>query len=151
MMAGDSTPPQVGTFKLDRNSMVRKPIHNIPEPEIFTLDCPTQQVLDIVSSKWSVIVLYCLTFGTKRYNQLQGKIEGISQKMLTQTLRNLERNGLVKRQVFPVVPPRVEYSLTDLGETLVDPLCLLADWGNTYIEEVKLARERYDDDSETQA
>ena len=71
--------------------------------------------------------------------------------MLTQTLRNLERNGLVKRQVFPVVPPRVEYSLTALGETLVEPLCLLADWTNTYIEEVKLARDRYDTDSETQA
>ncbi|MDY6937662.1 MAG: helix-turn-helix domain-containing protein [Cyanobacteriota bacterium] len=129
--------------------MVRKQIKNIPEPEIFTLDCPTQQVLDIVCSKWSVIVIYCLAFGTKRYNQLQGKIEGISQKMLTQTLRNLERNGLVERQVFPVVPPRVEYSLSALGETLVEPLCFLADWTDTHIEAVKSARDRYDTDNQT--
>jgi DNA-binding HxlR family transcriptional regulator len=124
--------------------MVRKEIHNIPEPEVFTHDCPTQQVLDIICNKWSVIVLYCLAYGTKRYNQLQRQIEGISQKMLTQTLRNLERHGIVERKVYPAVPPRVEYSLTPLGETLIEPLGCLAEWAQTHISDVQAARDRYD-------
>ena len=122
--------------------MVRKQIRNLPEPEVFTLNCPTQQVLDIVGSKWSVILIYCLAYSPKRYNQLQAKIQGISQKMLTQTLRNLEQHGLVEREVFPVVPPRVEYSLTPLGETLVEPLTALADWTDAHFSEVQAARER---------
>ncbi|MGB3237106.1 MAG: helix-turn-helix domain-containing protein [Geitlerinemataceae cyanobacterium] len=124
--------------------MVRPQIRNFPEPETFTIDCPTQQVLDIVGNKWSVIVIYCLAYSPKRYSQLQHKIEGISQKMLTQTLRNLERNGIVDRDVFPEVPPRVEYSLTPLGETLVEPLMSLADWTDAYFEEVRSARDRFD-------
>ncbi|MEY4519376.1 MAG: hypothetical protein RLZZ499_1975 [Cyanobacteriota bacterium] len=108
--------------------MVRKLIRNRPEPEIFTLDCPTQQVLDIIGNKWSVIIIYCLAYQTRRYKQLERKIEGISQKVLTQTLRKLEQNGLVKRKVYPAVPAQVEYSLTPLGETLVEPLSLLAEW-----------------------
>jgi DNA-binding HxlR family transcriptional regulator len=79
--------------------MVRKLIRNRPEPDIFTLDCPTQQILDVIGNKWSVIVIYCLAYQTRRYKQLERKIEGISQKVLTQTLRRLENNGLVKRQV----------------------------------------------------
>jgi DNA-binding HxlR family transcriptional regulator len=124
--------------------MVRKEIRNLPEPEIFTLECPTQQVLDIICNKWSVIILYCLAFGTKRYNQLQRQIEGISQKMLTQSLRNLERHGFVERKVYPAVPPKVEYSITPLGETLIDPLGALAEWSEDHINEVKAARDRYD-------
>jgi DNA-binding HxlR family transcriptional regulator len=108
--------------------MVRKFIRNRPEPEIFTLDCPTQQILDIIGNKWSVIIIYCLAYQTRRYKQLERKIEGISQKVLTQTLRKLEQNGLVKRKVYPAVPAQVEYSLTPLGETLVEPLSLLAEW-----------------------
>jgi DNA-binding HxlR family transcriptional regulator len=117
--------------------MVRKLIRNRPEPDIFTLDCPTQQILDVIGNKWSVIVIYCLAYQTRRYKQLERKIEGISQKVLTQTLRRLENNGLVKRQVYPVVPAQVEYSLTPLGETLVEPLSLLAEWSEQYIAEVR--------------
>ncbi|MEM7594015.1 MAG: helix-turn-helix domain-containing protein [Cyanobacteria bacterium P01_A01_bin.83] len=120
--------------------MVRKLIRNRPEPEIFTLDCPTQQVLDIIGNKWSVIIIYCLAYQTRRYGQLERKIEGISQKVLTQTLRKLERNGLVKREVYPVVPPQVEYSLTPLGETLIEPLSLLAEWSEQHINEVQQSR-----------
>jgi DNA-binding HxlR family transcriptional regulator len=108
--------------------MVRKLIRNRSEPEIFTLNCPTQQILDIIGNKWSVIVIYCLAYQTRCYKQLERKIEGISQKVLTQTLRKLEKNGLVNREVYPVVEPQVEYSLTPLGETLVEPLALLAEW-----------------------
>ena len=120
--------------------MVRKLIRNRPEPEIFTLNCPTQKVLDIISNKWSVIVIYCLAYQTRRYKQLERKIEGISQKVLTQTLRRLEKNGLVKRKVYPVVPPQVEYSLTPLGETIVEPLSLLAEWSEQNMAEIEKYR-----------
>jgi DNA-binding HxlR family transcriptional regulator len=131
--------------------MVRKLIRNRPEPEIFTkseeapssyggvsltLNCPTQQVLDIIGNKWSVIIIYCLAYQTRRYKQLERKIEGISQKVLTQTLRRLEQNGLVKRKVYPAVPLQVEYSLTPLGETLVEPLSLLAEWSEQNISKI---------------
>lgn len=117
--------------------MVRKLIRNRPEPDIFTLDCPTQQVLDLIGNKWSVIVIYCLAYQSRRYKELERKIEGISQKVLTQTLRKLEQNGLVNRKVYPVVPPQVEYSLTPLGETLVEPLSLLAEWSEKNMTKIK--------------
>ena len=117
--------------------MVRKLIRNRPEPDIFTLNCPTQQVLDLIGNKWSVIVIYCLAYQSRRYRELERKIEGISQKVLTQTLRKLEKNGLVNRKVHPVAPPQVEYSLTPLGETLVEPLSLLAEWSETNIAKLK--------------
>jgi len=116
--------------------MVRKLIRNRPEPEMFTLNCPTQQALDIIGNKWSVIIIYCLAYQTRRYKQLERKIEGISQKVSTQTLRRLEQNGLVKRKVYPAVPLQVEYSLTPLGETLVEPLSLLAEWSEQNISKI---------------
>ncbi|MEP0799654.1 helix-turn-helix transcriptional regulator [Funiculus sociatus GB2-A5] len=115
-----------------------------PEPDIFNANCPTQQVLDTIANKWSVIVVYSLSFGTKRHSELQRQINGVSQKMLTQTLRNLERDGLVVRKVYPVVPPKVEYSLTPLGETLIEPLGTICKWAETHIDEMQAARERYD-------
>ena len=117
--------------------MVRKLIRNRPEPEVFTLNCTTQQVLDIIGNKWSVIIIYCLAYQTRRYKQLERKIEGISQKVLTQTLRKLEKNGLVVRKVYPVVPPQVEYSLTPLGETLIEPLTLLAEWSEQNLAKIQ--------------
>jgi DNA-binding HxlR family transcriptional regulator len=120
--------------------MVRKLIRNRPEPEIFTLNCPTQQVLDVIGNKWTVIVLYCLAYQTRRYKELERKIQGISQKVLTQTLRKLETNGLITRKVYPVVPPQVEYSLTPLGETLIEPLSLLAQWSENHFSEIEIAR-----------
>jgi DNA-binding HxlR family transcriptional regulator len=116
--------------------MVRKLIRNRPEPEVFTLNCPTQQVLDIICNKWSVIIIYCLAYQTRRFKQLERKIEGISQKVLTQTLRKLEKNGLVDRTVYSTIPPQVEYSLTSLGETLIEPLALLAEWSEQNIAEM---------------
>ena len=120
---------------------MRKLIRNRPEPEIFTLNCPTQQVLDIIGNKWSVIIIYCLAYKPRRYKQLERKIEGISQKVLTQTLRRLESNGLVNRKVYPVVPPQVEYSLTSLGETIIEPLVELAEWSENNFSAIEIARE----------
>ena len=92
--------------------MVRK--GNVLNPK-----CPSRQVLERVGEKWSALVLRVLADGTYRYSDLQRRVGGVSQKMLTQTLRGLERDGLVARHAYPVVPPRVEYSLTPKGEALV--------------------------------
>ncbi|MGR3275327.1 winged helix-turn-helix transcriptional regulator [Acaryochloris marina NIES-2412] len=119
-------------------------VHQFPEPDIFTLNCPTQQILDVISDKWSVIVLYCLAFQPRRYNDIQRRIEGISQKVLTQTLRRLERHGLVQRMVLSEMPLSVEYALTDLGESLMDPLLAIATWSRTHFSEIANSRDQYD-------
>ena len=91
-----------------------------------------------------MLVIYALSEGTKRHNRLQREVEGISQKMLTKTLRSLERDGLIRREVYPVVPPKVEYSLTPLGESLIGILTELCEWAEEHIEEVEAARADYD-------
>ncbi|MGB8698990.1 MAG: helix-turn-helix domain-containing protein [Thermosynechococcaceae cyanobacterium] len=103
-----------------------------------------RQALDLIADKWIVAVLYILSGGTKRYGELQREIGEISQRMLTRTLRDLERNGLIKRKVHPVVPPMVEYSLTPLGETLNGVLKSLCDWSNENYDAVETARTEYD-------
>jgi DNA-binding HxlR family transcriptional regulator len=103
-----------------------------------------RQVLDLIADKWTVLVIYALTGGTKRYSELQRLIVGVSQKMLTQTLRGLERDGLVERKVYPVVPPMTEYSLTPLGRTLIEPLCAICKWSEEHLPEVEAARARYE-------
>ncbi|MBV9107803.1 MAG: helix-turn-helix transcriptional regulator [Gemmatimonadetes bacterium] len=103
--------------------------------------CGSRQVLDLIADKWAVIVIYVLARGTRRFGELQRTVGGVSQKMLTQTLRGLERDGLVERKVFPVIPPRVEYSLSPLGETLVAPLSSLCRWAEEHFWEVERARE----------
>lgn len=119
-------------------------VRNYPEISVCNAQCPSRQVLDLIADKWTAIAIYRLSKGTKRYNQLQKEIGGISQKMLTQTLRSLERDGIVNRMVYPVIPPMVEYSLTPLGETLIEPLSLLCRWAETHILEVETARDKYD-------
>ncbi|MGD1854454.1 MAG: winged helix-turn-helix transcriptional regulator [Leptolyngbyaceae cyanobacterium] len=119
-------------------------ISNFPEPDVFTLNCPTQQILDVVANKWTVIVMYCLAYGPRRYSEIQRRIEGISQKVLTQTLRRLERHGLVKRRVLSVQPTTVEYSLSELGEGLLDPLFAIANWSRQYFPNIVEARNQYD-------
>ena len=100
--------------------------------------------LGVLSSKWSVGVLLALGEGTKRYHQLLGELEPISEKVLTQTLRAMERDGLIARHVHPEVPPRVEYALTPLGATLAGPLKSLGSWALAHGQHVEQARERYD-------
>ena len=103
-----------------------------------------RQTLDLVANKWVVAAVYVLSHGTRRYGELQREIGNISQRMLTRTLRDLERNGLVHREVYPVVPPKVEYSLTPLGETLSDVLKKLCDWSIARFSEVEAAKADYD-------
>jgi DNA-binding HxlR family transcriptional regulator len=113
-------------------------IHDIPDSR------PFQKVLTRLSNKWNVLVIRRLAKKTMRHSQLKRDIGNISQKMLTQTLRELERSGLIERKVYPVIPPKVEYSLTELGETLVEPLNVLCDWAIEHIDEVENAVEFYD-------
>jgi DNA-binding HxlR family transcriptional regulator len=102
-----------------------------------------RQALALIADKWAVLVITTLAAGPRRYNALRRELEGVSQKMLTQTLRDLECNGLVERTVYPDTPPRVEYGLTPLGRTLVDALLVLRDWTETHYHEVEAARTRY--------
>ena len=105
---------------------------------------PAQKVIGYLSNKWNVLIIRRLSRKTMRYSELRRDIGDISQKMLTQTLRHLERVGLVERTVYPVVPPKVEYSLAELGWTLVGPINILADWAIENIDQVEGAIETYD-------
>jgi DNA-binding HxlR family transcriptional regulator len=104
----------------------------------------TREVLNRVGDKWSVYVVGLLGSGPKRFSELRRTIEGISQRMLTLTLRGLERDGLVTRTVFPSIPPRVDYSLTPLGRTLLEPVTALADWAQKNGEAIHAARAAFD-------
>lgn len=110
----------------------------------FDADCVgTRELLDRVGDKWSVSIVVSLADGAMRFNELKRAISGISARMLTTTLRGLERDGLVVRTVFPTNPPQVEYALTKLGESLLDPVTVLAIWAQEHREEVKEAREEF--------
>ncbi len=119
-------------------------ISDFPEPEVFTLNCPTQQILDVIANKWTVVVMYCLAYRPRRYSEIQRQVEGISQKVLTQTLRRLERHGLVERRVLSEQPVNVEYLLTDLGEGLLEPLLAIANWSRQYFPTIVESRNQYD-------
>jgi DNA-binding HxlR family transcriptional regulator len=111
---------------------------------VFDDRCPTRLVLNRVADKWTVLIVARLGRRTMRFGELKRDITGISQKMLTQTLRALERDGLVARTVYPEVPLRVEYSLTPLGATLVNGLVQIKDWAEGNIEAVLAAQRAYD-------
>lgn len=118
---------------------------NPNQANVLSKYCPSQSVLDMLADRWTVLVAYALKQrGTLRYSELQTTVEGISQKMLTQTLRSLERNGLVTRTVYPVVPPHTEYSLTELGHSLDTIISQMAIWAMQNMPEVIQARATYD-------
>jgi DNA-binding HxlR family transcriptional regulator len=120
------------------------------QPDIFRADCLSRQVLNLIADEWTPLVFYALEEDTMRFGQLLKRIGGISRKMLTQTLREMERNGLVQRVVYPVVPPVVEYSLTPLGQTLREPMEALRIWAYGHLQEVGQARREYDQRDHTQ-
>ncbi|MEV8016745.1 helix-turn-helix domain-containing protein [Streptomyces sp. NPDC086554] len=107
-------------------------------------DCQVRQILDRVADKWSLLTIALLEHRKLRFTELRREIDGISQRMLTVTLRQLERDGLVKRTVHPVVPPRVEYELTPLGGTLHHTIQSLVTWTEQHQNEIAAAREAYD-------
>jgi len=111
---------------------------------VYNGHCPTRMVLDRIADKWTVLIIGRLADGTKRFSELRKAIDGISQKMLTGTLRGLERDGIVSRRLYASVPPRVEYSLTELGQSLVSMVSSVRTWAETHIEQVLEARATYD-------
>jgi DNA-binding HxlR family transcriptional regulator len=105
--------------------------------------CPVEATLDVIGGKWKVVILFWLKAGTLRFGELRRKIPGVSERMLTQQLRELEEDGIVHREVFAVVPPRVEYSLTAYGKSLAPITQLMCDWGKKHMRRVS-AREKAD-------
>ncbi len=106
--------------------------------------CHAREVLQRVGDKWSVYVIDLLGQGTKRFTELHRTIDGITSRMLTVTLRGLERDGIVTRTIHPVIPPRVEYALTPMGRTLLDTIGQLVTWAQTHLPEIEAARAAYD-------
>ena len=95
--------------------------------------CPVEATLDLIGGKYKALILWHLADGTLRFSQLRSQISGVTPKTLTQQLRELEASELIHREVFPIVPPKVEYSLTDLGKSLMPLLVAMRDWGSTYL------------------
>jgi DNA-binding HxlR family transcriptional regulator len=119
------------------------PAH-IPVPT--TSRCRIRNVLDRIGDKWTVLVIVELTDGPRRFRQLQRGVDGISQRMLTLTLRRLERDGLVQRTVYPTVPARVDYQLTETGASLTELLRRMAAWSRDHRDGIEAARSQYDAD-----
>lgn len=107
-------------------------------------DCRSRHVLDRLGSRWSVLIILNLAAGTLRFTELRLRVRGITPKVLTTNLRDLERDGLIRREVFAEVPPRTEYTLTRLGESLIDTYRAVQDWAEAHVDEVLANRETYD-------
>ena len=112
--------------------------------DVYEDKCPTRAVLNRIADKWSLLVLDCLQHEPMRFNQLRKLIKGVSQKVLSQTLKKLERDGLVSRKAFATVPVTVEYALTPLGSTLTDAVAGLAHWAERHMDDVFAAQQAYD-------
>ena len=115
-----------------------------PDWNVLTKTCPSRTSLARIANKWTAMIVIVLGRGRTRFRDLRAAVEGISGKVLTETLRDLERDGLITRHVFAEVPPRVEYELSELGRTLHGPLSALGEWAEAHIAEVLDARETYD-------
>src|SRR5215467_7600099 len=115
-----------------------------PEAADHGDSCLAREILDRIGDKWSVYVIDALAAGTRRFSELRRDVDGVSQRMLTVTLRALERDGLIVRQVYPLIPPKVEYSLTPLGRSLLAIVEALVTWSGDHVSEVEQARRHYD-------
>ena len=124
------------TYLMDSN--------NVTEIDWYDRNCPSRQILDRIGDTWSVLIIGSLADGPRRFSRLAARIDGVSPKMLTQTLRGLERDGMISRTVFPEVPPRVEYELTDLGRSLLGLVGEMSTWAEKHIGDVIEARDSYD-------
>lgn len=112
--------------------------------DVLAAACPTRQVINRIGDRWSLLVLCALEGGTLRFQQLRRAVDGVSQKMLTQTVRTLERDGLVRREIYASVPPRVDYSLTPLGASLSKSIVGLRMWAYANMDTIESARAEFD-------
>ena len=117
---------------------------NSLEANVFARDCSSRETLQTVTGRWGSLVLTALGESNYRFSALRRRVDGVSERMLSQTLQNLERDGMLSRHVFPEVPPRVEYQLTALGRELMKPVCGLVDWLERKWPEIRTAREKFD-------
>ncbi len=115
------------------------------EQDLDPRRCPVRTVLDRLGDKWSVLLVTALAGGPLRYGQVRRTIPDISKRMLTQTLRDLERDGIVSREVFPTKPPSVEYALTEVGESLLGPIQVLVGWAESNFESIRNSRQSFDE------
>jgi DNA-binding HxlR family transcriptional regulator len=132
--------------------LVTKPTTRNREGELISYDpqiCPVRHVLDGIGDKWTILVLTALKSGTQRFTQLRKSIPDISQRMLTVTVRKLERDGFVTRTVTPSIPPRVDYALTEMGTSLVEQLSPLAAWALDHRDPIAKARAIYDSENDS--
>jgi DNA-binding HxlR family transcriptional regulator len=118
--------------------------HTDVSAEVMAAACPVREVLDRVAGKWSILIVVTAARGPVRFTELERAIEGISRRMLTLTLRNLERDGLLRRTVYPTVPPKVEYELTPIARELYTSLLSLTDWAERHRTTIAEARREYD-------
>lgn len=132
------------TNKSKTNYSSQPALDRIAKMGVFDTQCEGHQILEKIANKWTILIIYALTQGKKRYSDLKQQIVGISSKMLIQNLRNLERTGLIQRDIYPVVPPRVDYSLTSLGESLAESLAVLGEWAYRHVSDVNASIEQYD-------
>jgi len=124
---------------------MRKPVRDpCPKANVFSATCPARAVLEVLAEKWALLLIHRLAAGPARTSELRRRIGGISEKMLIQTLRRLERNGFVARQAYAEVPPRVEYSLTPLGASLSGPITLLDHWVERHLPDIAAAQGAFD-------
>jgi len=121
------------------------PTRCAPQGNVFDPGCPARAVLGILAEKWALLLVHMLATGPARTAELRRRIGGISDKMLIQTLRRLERSGFVARHAYPEVPPRVEYSLTTLGVSLSGPITTLDRWVEQHLAEIRLAQSEFDE------
>jgi DNA-binding HxlR family transcriptional regulator len=126
---------------METNGTGGGPVH---EPDAYLRGCASRMTLDVIANKWTHLAVCALRDRPMRFGELRRRIDGITQKMLTQTLRELERNGLVTRTLYPSIPPRVDYELTDLGRSVVDLLDAVLLWSERHSAEITQARQRYD-------
>ncbi len=112
--------------------------------DVLAAACPTRQVINRIGDRWSLLVISALEAGTLRFREVQHAVGGVSQKMLTQTLRALERDGLVRRDIYASVPPKVEYSLTQLGRGLSERLAAIRVWAYDNMDNIEVARAEFD-------
>jgi DNA-binding HxlR family transcriptional regulator len=115
--------------------------------DVFDPDCPTRLVLDRIGDKWTVLAVLLLSSGPLRFTELRDGIGKVAPKVLTQTLRRLQRDGLVSREIFAEVPPRVVYTLTPMGESLIGPIQAVSDWAEEHMPAISAAQNSYDLDS----
>ncbi len=118
-------------------------VQELDPRDVYLRNCPCRGVLDLLANKWTALAIGALEDGPRRFGELRRRLEGVSQKMLTQTLRDLERDGLLTRTVYPVVPLRVDYELTDLGHSVAEPLAAIRRWSEVNIGRVLDSRAAY--------